>query len=100
MIIEHAIFRIKLGQEAAFEKAFPNAIPHIAGSPGFVSLEMARSVEKASTYHLLVRWGTVEDHMVTFRNSDAFKKWRDVVGPFFADQPPEVEHFHAPFAKT
>lgn len=99
MIIEHGIFRITEGQEAAFEAAFPNAIPHIAASDGFISLEMRRSVEKPATYHLLVRWRSVDDHMVGFRESDAFKKWREVIGPFFA-QPPEVEHFQEAFASA
>lgn len=97
MIVEHAIFRIKAGQEAAFEKAFPDAIPHAAGSKGFNGLEIRRSVEKPGTYHLLIRWDTVEDHMVGFRESENFQKWRAVIGSFFAE-PPEVEHFHEPFA--
>lgn len=97
MIVEHAIFRIKEGQERDFESAFPNAIPHIAGSDGFLGLELRRSVENPDTYHLLVRWRTVDDHTVGFRESEAFKKWRAVIGDFFA-QAPEVEHFDAPLA--
>lgn len=97
MIIEHAILRIKPGQESAFEAAFPDAVPHIAGSDGFLGLELRPSVERPATYHLLVRWRTVQDHMVGFRESDRFVKWRDVIGPFFA-QAPEVEHFEAPVA--
>lgn len=97
MIVEHAVLSIKPGEEEAFEKAFPEAIPHVAGSGGFVGLEMRRSIERPSVYHLLIRWRTLEDHTVGFRQSEAFAKWRGVIGPFFAS-PPEVEHFAEPFA--
>ena len=81
MIIEHAVLRIKPGQEEAFEAAFPSAIPHVAASDGFQSLEIRRSVEHPSTYHLLIRWRTVEDHTKGFRESAYFPKWRAVIGP-------------------
>lgn len=95
MIIEHAILRIKPGQEADFEAAVPQAIPHLAASEGFLGVELRRSIENPSSYHLLVRWRTLEDHTVGFRESDRFPKWRAVIGGFFA-APPEVEHLAAP----
>lgn len=52
---------------------------------------MQRSVETPGRYLLLIQWDTLEDHTVVFRGSDAFPKWRAIVGPFFA-QPPVVEH--------
>lgn len=99
MIIEHAIFRIKSGQESDFETAFPNAIPHIAASEGFIGLDLHRSIENPSSYHLLVRWQTLEDHMVGFRESDRFVKWRAVLGPFF-EEAPEVEHLESALASA
>lgn len=92
MIIEHAIFRLKAGQGPAFEAAFPDAVPHLAASEGFLGFELRPSIEHADTYHLIVRWRSLEDHTVGFRESDRFPKWRAVIGPFFAS-PPEVEHF-------
>lgn len=99
MIIEHAVLHIKPGEEAAFEAAFPRAIPHASASAGFIGLEIRRSVERPSHYHLLIRWRSVEDHMQGFRESENFKKWREVIGPFFAS-PPQVEHFAEPFASA
>jgi heme-degrading monooxygenase HmoA len=97
MILEHAVFHIKEGEEKNFEAAFPKAIPYISASKGFGGLELRRSVERVATYHLVVRWETVEDHTVGFRESEKFALWRSVIGPFFAS-PPEVEHFAEPVA--
>jgi len=40
---------------------------------------------------LLVRWANLGDHTEGFRGSPAFTRWREIVGPFFAE-PPRVEH--------
>ncbi|MGO9024369.1 MAG: hypothetical protein ACLQIQ_08745 [Beijerinckiaceae bacterium] len=49
----------------------------------------------AATFHrwplLFVRWETIENHMVEFRNSPTFARWRACVGHCF-EQPPKVEH--------
>lgn len=97
MIIEHAVLRIKPGMEKDFERALPDGVAFIAASKGFIDLEVRPSVEKPSTYHLIIKWKTVEDHTVGFRESDRFPKWRAIVSPFFAE-PPQVEHFAAPVA--
>ncbi len=95
MILEHAIFRIKPGEELGFEAALKEASRHIAASNGFIGMELRPSIEQAATYHLLVRWQTLEDHTVGFRESDRFTEWRALIAPFFAS-PPEVEHFADP----
>jgi hypothetical protein len=38
-----------------------------------------------------VAWATMEDHTVRFRNSEAFSKWREIVGPHFS-KAPQVKH--------
>ncbi len=48
-------------------------------------------LEKPGTYRLLVEWETLEDHTVAFRNSEAFQKWRSLVGSCFAATP-RVDH--------
>ena len=40
---------------------------------------------------LLVRWETLDDHIVGFRQSEAFTRWRSLIGPYF-QSPPVVEH--------
>ena len=94
MIVEQAIFPIKPGQAKAFEAAFAQARRFIQASPGFQKLEMRPCIEVADRYLLVVWWDSVDAHMQGFRESEAFKQWRALLGPHFAG-PPEVHHYAA-----
>ena len=91
MILEIAEIDIKPGHEAAFEAAVEQAGAQFRNAKGCRSLELHRTVERPSTYRLVVGWDTVEDHTVVFRNSENFQEWRRLAGPHFAS-PPRVEH--------
>lgn len=67
----------------------------VAQADGFRSFRLQRGIDRPSTYLLLIEWGTVEDHMQGFRESELFVRWRELIGPHFA-APPEVEHYEAP----
>ena len=92
MITEHAILPVIAGQEVAFEAAFAEARPIISSMPGFIDLSLSRSIESPSEYLLLVRWQTLEDHTVGFRQSVAYQLWRELLHRFY-DPFPRVEHF-------
>lgn len=92
MIIEHALITIQPGRQAEFEQQFPKAKAVISQSSGFVDLNLHRGIETPDTYLLLIRWQTLEDHTVGFRQSALFGEWRAIIGPFFAS-PPVVDHF-------
>ncbi|MFO1194015.1 MAG: antibiotic biosynthesis monooxygenase [Rhodoferax sp.] len=93
MILEIADIRIPAGQNAAFEAAIAHGITTVASrSPGFLGYQVHRGVENPQRYVLQIRWNTLEDHTVGFRQSPLFAQWRAIVGPFF-DGPPTVEHF-------
>jgi heme-degrading monooxygenase HmoA len=91
MIFEAATLSITPGSEAAFEEAVAQAVPLFQQAPGALSFRLDRSVEIPHEYTLLVGWATVEDHTVGFRNSEAFARWRELVGPHFAEAP-QVRH--------
>jgi quinol monooxygenase YgiN len=91
MITEIAQIDVKPGMEAEFEAGVKSAAPIFQRAKGCRAMELRRSVEKPSRYRLFVAWETVEDHMVSFRNSPDFQEWRKLVGHCFAT-PPEVEH--------
>ena len=91
MIKELAEIDIKPGCEQAFEEAALEARDLFLGSKGCIAFRLHRSMEQPSRYRLFVEWETIEDHMVEFRNSDAFLGWRRLCGPFFLN-PPRVEH--------
>lgn len=93
MILELADIRIKPGENAAFEKAIAQGVETvIREAKGFEGYKVNRSIESPDRYLLQIFWTTLEDHTVGFRQSEAFVRWRAIVGPFFAG-PPHVEHF-------
>jgi heme-degrading monooxygenase HmoA len=94
MILEIAQLQIKPGQTAAFESAFAQAQRIIASMPGYISHELQRCVEHAHQYMLLVRWRTLEDHMVGFRQSPQYQEWRTLLHHFY-DPFPTVLHYAA-----
>ncbi len=95
MIIEHALLKVRQGQELAFEAAMAEAKLLISVSPGFVSIEVRPATETAGTYLLLVRWQSVADHRDGFRKSDRYQSWRDLLHDFY-DPMPEVSYFGDP----
>jgi quinol monooxygenase YgiN len=91
MILEIAQIDVIPGQEAAFEAGVQQAVPLFKRAKGCQGVTLQRSHEKPSRYRLFVKWATLENHTVDFRESADFQEWRKLVGPFFAS-PPEVEH--------
>lgn len=95
MILEAAILPIKTGQGKAFETALREALPLIEATPGFRGIEVRPCVEKPDQYLLLVRWDTLEDHTIGFRESDRYPKWRAALHHFY-DPFPTVLHYGEP----
>ncbi|GGP83913.1 antibiotic biosynthesis monooxygenase family protein [Saccharothrix coeruleofusca] len=92
MILEVAPLDVRPGLEGDFERAFAQAREVIAASPGFVGLELQRSVRRPGRYLLLVRWRTLEDHTVGFRQGPLYPRWKALLHHFY-DPFPVVEHF-------
>jgi heme-degrading monooxygenase HmoA len=92
MILEAATLSITPAQCARFEAAFNEARELISAMPGFIAHQLQRSLETEGRYLLLVQWHSVEHHMVGFRQSPQFVRWRALLGPFFA-LVPVVEHY-------
>ena len=92
MILEVAILHIKPEDIAKFEAVFPKVEPIFKSVPGYISHELQRCVQTKGRYHFLIRWESIEAHLVNFRQSPKFQEFRALVGGFFA-QPPVAEHF-------
>jgi quinol monooxygenase YgiN len=91
MLYEIAEIDVKEGQEDAFVAAVKEAMPLFVNSKGCHGLHLTRSIEHPHRFRLTVQWETMDDHMIGFRNSEAFSEWRRLVGPHFASLP-RVEH--------
>jgi heme-degrading monooxygenase HmoA len=92
MILEVAVLNVKKDQTAAFEAAFKQASPIIASMPGYSSHELQRCLEVPNRYILLVRWETLEDHTIGFRQSAEYQEWKRLLHHFY-DPFPTVEHY-------
>lgn len=98
MIVEIAEFSVVEGREDEFEQTMLVAREVVARSPGFVSIDYGRGVERPSVYQLRIVWETLENHLRDFRESELYVEWARLTRPFFASDP-RVEHF-APVASA
>lgn len=92
MILEVATLSVKDGLEAEFEAAFKKASRIIASAKGYGSHELWRCIETRGKYVLLVRWESVEDHTVGFKESAEYQEFRKAIHPFYVS-PPAADHF-------
>jgi heme-degrading monooxygenase HmoA len=93
MILELADIRITPGKNADFDAAIERGVETvISKAKGFLGYQVQRGIESPDRYVLMIRWETLANHTVDFRESAAFAQWRAIVGPFFAGAP-QVEHF-------
>jgi heme-degrading monooxygenase HmoA len=92
MILEVAILDIIPGRETEFQAAFAVASPIISSSPGYLSHQLQRCLEKQNRFILLVNWETLEAHTVGFRGSEWYQEWKKLLHHFY-DPFPEVEHY-------
>ncbi len=100
MILEVADIRIAPGKNADFEAALGHGLSTVVPrAKGYVGHEVHKGIESAERYLLMIRWQTLENHTVDFRQGPLFPEWRAIVGPFFA-APPVVEHFDLALASA
>ena len=92
MILEAVFLHVIPGKETEFEAAFRQASPIIAAMNGCRAHELQRCLETPGKYLLLVRWETLEDHTVGFRQSAQYQEWKRLLHHFY-DPFPTVEHF-------
>lgn len=92
MILELAIIDIKANSNAEFEANLDKAQYVIAQSKGYIGHQFKKCIEQENRYILLIQWETLEDHTIGFRESELFKEWRGLIGPYF-EKAPVVQHF-------
>jgi heme-degrading monooxygenase HmoA len=92
MILEGVMLQVKKGMEQEYEEAFSKASKIISSMKGYISHELQRCMEAEGKYLLLVRWETLEDHTVGFRQSHEYQEWKYQLHHFY-DPFPTVEHF-------
>jgi heme-degrading monooxygenase HmoA len=89
---EHARLQVRRGLHQRFEQVFQQARQFVEAAPGFRGLSLSRCVEHPGVYLLMVRWDSIEDHEVGFRDSPGYQQWRAMLHHFY-DPFPDVEHY-------
>lgn len=92
MILEVAVVNIKAEASNKFEVAFHQASEIIASMPGYISHELHKCIEVSDRYILLVRWQTLEDHTIGFRQSRQYQEWKRLLHHFY-EPFPTVEYY-------
>ncbi|CAM3829568.1 antibiotic biosynthesis monooxygenase [Aeromicrobium ponti] len=92
MILEAVMLQVKPGIEEDYEEACREASKFISSMKGYISHELQRCMEVKGKYLLLVKWETLEDHTVGFRQSKEYQEWKKQLHHFY-DPFPIVEHF-------
>jgi heme-degrading monooxygenase HmoA len=92
MVLEAVMLQVKQGQEEEYEQTFSEASEIISSMKGYISHELQRCMEVKGKYLLLVKWETLEDHTIGFRQSEEYEDWKNLLHKFY-DPFPTVEHF-------
>jgi heme-degrading monooxygenase HmoA len=96
-MLEHALLRVRAGEEGDFEASLREALPIIESAEDCFGAEVRRQAEDGSVYLLLVRWSSVEAHFA-FRETALFSTWRSLTHPFY-EETPTVTHFFEPLER-
>ena len=74
MVLEVAIFNVRPGQSAEFERAFLEAREITSPMKGHTSNQLQKCLEDPNRYIPLVQWETLEDHTLGFRGSPEYQE--------------------------
>ena len=92
MILEVAVLNINKGQADMFQAAFKKAENIISSMDGYISHSLQKCIEKDHQFILLVKWETLEDHTIGFRQSTEYQEWKQLLHHFY-NPFPEVNHY-------
>ena len=92
MITEAAMLQVKPGLNRQFEQSFKEASPLIASIEGYLGHELQHCMEDDHKYLLIVRWRSLEDHTVGFRESAQYQEWKALLHHYYSPFP-VVEHY-------
>lgn len=92
MILETAILYVKKGEEKQFEHDFKTAGQYISVIEGYLGHSLRKCIEQENKYLLLVDWEKIEDHTVSFRQSEQHLEWKKLLHHYY-DPFPVVEHY-------
>ncbi len=78
--------------ELVADGALNEAWALLQGASGYCGHQFGHCVEEPGRYLLLIWWRHIEDHLLTFRQSAAYERWRQVIDSQ-VDSVCSVRHF-------
>ena len=95
MILEHVLIEVAAERSDDYLAAFAEARPLVLRQPGCRSCRLLPRLEGGGNFLLLIEWEQVEDHTKGFRRSADYRRWSELLHPFY-DVFPTVNYFIAP----
>ena len=92
MILEAAILYVETIKQKDFEKDFAFAGQYISSIKGYIRHSLQKCIEQDNKYILLVEWETIENHIIGFRESEVYVKWKELLHHYYCPFP-VVEHY-------
>ena len=99
MILEIALLDVISVETLEFEAAFKEAQKIISNMPGYLEHDLQKCLEKENRYALLIKWNTLEDHTIGFRQSPQYQQWKELLHHFY-DPFTQVEHYKKYFSNA
>lgn len=95
MIYEIALLPVHSERVAMFRKAFAKVAPLLKRAKGYGGHSLAQGIETPHTFHLIVRWQSLEDHTPGFEASEDHQVFMQGLQDYFAEEP-TVYHIQGP----
>jgi quinol monooxygenase YgiN len=92
MIVEYIRYKIPQEKQKQFETAYENAAVPLNASPHCLKYELSHCAEQPDLYILRIEWDSHDGHMKGFRSSPEFRKFFELIKPFF-DNIEEMRHY-------
>ena len=97
MTTEIIRYKISPTEAEAFERAYTHAESILQNSPHCLGYRLLRGHEKPENWILIIEWDSVEGHEQGFRQEPGFRKFFELVKPFF-QQIQEMKHYDSRLA--
>ncbi len=94
MILEVAILNVIDDKQKQFEIDFSTAGQYISSIKGYIKHSLSKCIEHDNKYILLVEWDSLEDHTITFGQSEQYQHWKQLLHHYY-DPFPTVEHYES-----
>lgn len=92
MVVEYIRYKIDNLRQESFIEAYSKASVYLKDSEYCLGFELTHCEENRDHFILRIEWTSTQDHLNYFRKSANFRKFLDLVRPYFNDIA-EMNHY-------